>query len=326
MSRQKQEKVTDQEIVEQYKPKVFGIYARNVLEAKASKEKDPSPERLREYDIHSNGTSVKRIIRLLYENDILIYRHTPTINLSMFNKEAPALAKLENQSFQLDTQQVFRGTTVKTTYGNDAFSKDSLSNIGGRKISDLNTSTALWAYFNQDKIYFNKSTKDNNYGYFLFLKNRETEVTRHKLLKILFEEIKHHPTEYLAGFSGTAWVGRVSSMPHIRKHAALEIIYGGYRQVLKAEKEIRKHADHFLAYANMLKDIKIKMRGDKTEQVTSFLKFMISAMLKKAPINLQKFEYKTILENASEFTFENLFPDGLTEKEIKSTLIRINKY
>jgi len=37
-------------------------------------------------------------------------------------------------------------------------------------------------------------------------------------------------------------------------------------------------------------------------------------------LNLDKAGYKSILENAHEFTFENLFPNGLTKEQIEKVL------
>ncbi len=217
----------------------------------------------------------------------------------------------------MDTEDLFLKVLKRTNSG-EKFNQESLSALGGKKVYDLSTPTAIWAYFNQDRIYVKKSGKYDHS--FVYLKDSQSEVTRHKLLNVLFEELKCHPTKYLAGFSGTKWVGHVSTMPYIRKHDATSIVKSGIYQVVRAEIEIRNHANHFLAYANMLKCIKLNLRGDREERVTSFLKYMINAMLKKAPLKCSEFNYRTILENASEFTFENLFPNGLTKDQIKVVL------
>lgn len=319
MSRHVQEKLTDEEIISRYKPKVFGIYARNFLRNIASKNNE-DPTKISTHHIHNNGTTVKRIVRLLHENEVIFgnWRGETNINLELFDREAPALAHLNQSEFQLDTASVF----LESMADKPSVSKETIALTGGKPVQELSTSTALWAFFNQDKIYFSKIDK-NDYPT-LYLKNRETEITRHKLLKILFEELRFHPTEYLAEFCGTAWVGHVSNMPWVRNHHAKDIVRNPL-QLAKAEREIRNYASHFLAYANMLKEIKIKMKGDTTERITSFLKFMVEAMFRKAPLNLQSISYKTILENAHAFYFDNMFPGGLTKEQINGVRNRMSK-
>lgn len=324
MSRTVQEKLTDEQIVEKYKPKVFGIYARNVLTDLSSKEKDcdSKPEEIRVHYVHHNGTAVKRIMRVLYEQDIFLStnRDYGRINLGLFNKEAPALAILDHGDFQLDPMVVLLKAMGKRVYSDTPrkLTKDSLHKVGGREIKETRLSTALWCYFNQDKIYFSKPDKDK-YDYYLHIKNQEVVITRHKLLSVLFEELRVNPTKYLAEFCGTSWVGHISNMIYIKENDAFSIIKNPI-QIARAEREIRSHANHFLAYANMLAVIKEKMRGDKPEQICNFLKFMIKSMLRKAPLNHNDFKYQAILENAQEFTFENLFPGGLTKGQIEEAL------
>jgi hypothetical protein len=103
------------------------------------------------------------------------------------------------------------------------------------------------------------------------------------------------------------------------KHDALGIIKNPSKMAL-AEQELRRHAKHFIDYANMLQHIKGRLRGDRTTFVTEFLTFMIKDMIIKSPLNLDKAGYKSILENAHEFTFENLFPNGLTKEQIEKVL------
>ena len=325
MSRDQPEKLTDKETIELYTPKVFGIYARNVLKNKAykGKDRDPAPEYISPGEINYNGTRVKKIIRLLYENDVLNYFHSgssPRVNIDTFNKQAPAFAHLDVTEFQLDIETTIINTmSSKNSYSknNKFLDKSTLDTVGGKNINNINTSSALWAFYNQDKIFFR--TPDSITGTFMYLKNREEEVARSVLLQILFHNIRYNPTQYMAEFYGTEWVGKISTMPYIRKHDALTMVKSPLN-IVAAEKEIRKHAEHFMAYANMLKHIKDQIRGDRATHVTKFLKFMIDTLLRKAPLNLDKDEFKAILEHAADFTFENLFPKGLTKEQINRVL------
>lgn len=323
-----QEKLTDEEIIERYKPKVFGIYARNVLQNRANPKELTDPEKIRTHEIHNHGTSVKRIVRILCEEDVLIrrgYNCDPRINLSIFNKEAIAIARLEPAAFQLNLENVFLKSMGKDGVGTTKeLDKKTLHKVGGRKISGLHITTALWAYFNPNLVYFDKLPAEHHQcdEYYLFLKGREEEIVRFKLLKVLFEELKNRPTEYLAGYCETKWVGHIKKLQWVNTHGALDIIKSP-AQVIKAEREIRRLSNHYLAYANMLNDISTKLdikNGDRAEQTTGLLKYMIKTMLKKAPLNLQSDCYKTTLENASAFTFENLFPEGLTKDQIVTVL------
>lgn len=321
MSRAQQEKLTDKEIIERYTPKVFWAYARNVLLKKARKDKDSNPEHISQGDIHWNGTSVKKIIRLLYENDVLTHsytNHSPRINIDTFNKQAPAFAHLDMTEFQLDIEATFlnamgSGNPWRHSNQKHTLDKETLGSVGGKGINKISISSTLWAFYNQDKVSF--YTPNDRYETFMYLKNREAEVARSVLLTILFHNLRYNPTKYMAEFYGTAWAGKVSAMPYIKKHDALTMIKSPLN-IVAAEKEMRMHAEHFLAYANMLKHIKDQMRGDRATHVTEFLKFMIDTLLKKAPLNMDKEGFKAILEHAADFTFENLFPNGLTKEQI----------
>lgn len=319
--RHKEERLTDEQIVKQYTPKVFHSYAKNFFLNKIDKSKGRDPHQIPSYEVHPNGTLVKRIIRVLYEHDVFSWaqgRSDPIINLNLFNKEAPALAKLELSEFELDTESIFAHCTENSI---NETTSDDLRNVGRVHVRQVSTGSILWAYFNQDEIYLSKKTsRKYTQGYHLYLKGKEKEVTRSVLLKVLFDALLSNPTEYMAKFYGTEWVGPVNDHISIKVHNALNIIKTP-SQVAIAEREIRRHAKHFLAYANMLQHIKERLRGDRTTHVTEFLTFMIKTMLIRSPLNLDKVGYKTILENASEFTFENLFPNGVTKEQIEKVLV-----
>jgi len=318
--RYKEVRLTDEQIVKQYGPTVFHVYAKNFFMNKIEKNKDKNSEQINSYQVHSHGTIVKRIVRVLHEHDIFSWaqdRSSPIVNLNLFNKEAPSLARLDLTEFQLDTKNIF---TFCMNSRKGSLDRDDLNAVGGVNLNEVSTESLLWAYFNQDKIYLSK--KKGDYGtqkYVLYLKDQEKEITRYVLLKVLFDNLRFNPTEYLAKFYGTEWVGPVSDHINMDKHDALGIIKNPSKMAL-AEQELRRHAKHFIDYANMLQHIKGRLRGDRTTFVTEFLTFMIKDMIIKSPLNLDKAGYKSILENAHEFTFENLFPNGLTKEQIEKVL------
>lgn len=324
---------TPEERLQELKLRVFSKYARRNLHRKWEKSEtikdgyswktvpvDFNREvALSDNEIEDHKGRQNKALQTLLQAGVLSHRerHGWVINKSLFNQEGRSLARFNLGSLQLDPKYIFR-QCKSTSYGSS--SNINFNTIGSVEFEKLDKRSFLWIYFNEDKVQYTEKKDEHDYvTVFVSLKDSGEDIIRARLQTVLFTELRNEPTRHLANFCGVKWVGALENSTYVHHHGANEIIKDGLN-LIRAEKEIRNHASHFRAYAKMLHLINVKLRGkSKLEVTTEFVKFMVNDMYKNAPLRLQEKRadgYKYILENAAYFTFENLFPDGITKQMI----------